>query len=105
MMARPVVQKRAREDVDAIADHIARDNLSAALRFLTASEAAFTFLASNPGAGPRVEPPLPSVPDLRFWPISRFRAYLVLYRVLPDGVEVLRVIHGARDLARAMRGA
>jgi hypothetical protein len=29
---------------------------------------------------------------------SSGRNYLVLYRPLPDGVEILRVIHGARDI-------
>lgn len=31
-------------------------------------------------------------------PISRFRMYIVFYRPAPDGIEILRVIHGARDI-------
>jgi toxin ParE1/3/4 len=33
--------------------------------------------------------------DLRSFPYS---AYLVLYRVIDDGVEIVRVVHAARNL-------
>jgi toxin ParE1/3/4 len=64
---------------------------------------AFDFLASTPGAGTQLNPPLDSIADLRFWPITRFRNYLILYKPLPDGAEIIRVIHGARDLDKVMR--
>ena len=50
-----------------------------------------------------MQPPVGIVADLRFWPIKRYRNYLVMYRPLDDGVEIIRVLHGARDLAAAMR--
>jgi toxin ParE1/3/4 len=97
------VRPAAHEDVDRIASYIALDRLSAALAFMRAAEQAFKFLATTPGAGPRVEPAIQESPALRFWPISGFRNYLVLYHVLNQQVEILRVIHGARDLAIALR--
>jgi toxin ParE1/3/4 len=36
--------------------------------------------------------------DLRSFPVSRFRAYQVFYRPIRGGIEVLRVLHGARDI-------
>lgn len=30
------------------------------------------------------------------------RPYLILYRVMPDGVQIVRVLHGARDINRAL---
>ena len=30
--------------------------------------------------------------------LSRFPKYLVFYRPITDGIEVIRVLHGARDL-------
>src|SRR5437016_11462128 len=95
-MPRLIVHDLARFNVQ----DIARDNLDAALRFYTAAEAAFDFLASTPGAGPRVDPPIRAAPELRFWPIARFRNYLVLYQPLSDGAEIVRVTHGARNIAR-----
>ena len=56
-------------------------------------ESEFTFLAANPKAGPTR---FDLRPRLRSWPVGN---YIVFYRPLKSGVEVLRVIHGARDLS------
>lgn len=32
---------------------------------------------------------------LRYHPVGN---YLLLYRVIPNGIELVRVVHGARDL-------
>lgn len=100
----PLVHDKARDDVEAIAAYIARDSLAAALRFVDAAEVAFDFLATTPAAGPRFDPPIEGFPDLRFWPITRFRNYLVIYRPTPSGVEIFRVLHGQRDLLQAISG-
>jgi toxin ParE1/3/4 len=34
-------------------------------------------------------------PGLRSFPVGN---YLVFYRITPEGIEVARVLHGARDL-------
>ena len=52
MTRKYVVRPSALRDVDEIADHIARDNLAAALRFYDAAESAFSDLATMPGDGP-----------------------------------------------------
>jgi toxin ParE1/3/4 len=97
------IQPRADDDVTRIVSRIAQDNLAAALKAYDAAEHAFKFLAENPGAGPEVEPPIPEFPGLRFWPITPYRNYLVLYSKLADGVQIVRVLHGARDLSSAMK--
>jgi toxin ParE1/3/4 len=51
-----------------------------------------------PGMGTRYEPDEPLYADLRYLPISRFRLYLVFYRPVQGGIEVLRALHGARDI-------
>jgi toxin ParE1/3/4 len=33
--------------------------------------------------------------ELRYHPVGN---YLLLYRVIADGIELVRVVHGARDL-------
>jgi plasmid stabilization system protein ParE len=35
---------------------------------------------------------------VRSWRVSGFRNYLIFYRIVPEGVQVLHVYHGARDL-------
>jgi toxin ParE1/3/4 len=34
------------------------------------------------------------------WPVKDFEKYLIFYRSLPEGIEVVRIIHGARDIER-----
>lgn len=46
----------------------------------------------------------PRLRDVRVISIGRFRNYLIFYRRKDDGVEVLRVLHGARDI-RSLLGA
>ena len=52
-----------------------------------------------PGMGTDYDLDHPALADLRFIPISRFRMYLVFYRPVPGGIEVLRLLHSARDIA------
>ena len=41
---------------------------------------------------------------MRIWPVPRFRVFLILYRVLDDAVEIVRVIHAAEDITRYRKG-
>ena len=98
-----VVDESARGDVLDITGRIAADNFDAALRVFDAIEEAFKFLCENPLAGPSCELAEPDLVDVRFWPLKRYRQYLVLYRPITDGVEVMRVLNGARDMYRVLR--
>ena len=91
---------RARIDLAEIFSYIAVDKLSAAERFVEAAEDAFTKLADMPGMGPEWGSKKPSLRGVRFWPIRGFSNYLIFYKRTKDGIEVLRVIHGARDIER-----
>ena len=51
-----------------------------------------------PGLGTRYAPAEPAFGELRYFPISKFRNHVVFYRPTSDGIEVVRVLHGARDL-------
>jgi toxin ParE1/3/4 len=97
-----LVHQRAQADVEDHAVLIARDNMQAAIRYMDAAERAFLKLSENPGMGPEWEPRLRDYPGLRFWPITGYRNYLVLYFPREQGVEIVRVIHGARDVTRVM---
>ena len=103
MMARVIVRAQAELDVDEIAARIAENNLDAALRFLRAVENAYELLAAWPRIGTRRIARNPSLCGLRSYPIRRFRNYLIFYLPFEDGVEIVRVIHGARDLPVVLR--
>jgi len=94
------IRKRrlAVRDILEQADHIARDSIEAADGFIQAAEKAFHLLAENPRAGARRTFSNPAFADIRMWPIRGFEKHLVFYREIPNGVEVIRVLHAARDL-------
>lgn len=95
---------RAKRDLAEAATFIARDNLGAALRFLEAADEAMQKLAEMPGMGRARDFDNPSFGDVRSWPIKRFDNYLLFYRPIAHGIEVLRVIHGARDIDTIFEG-
>jgi toxin ParE1/3/4 len=70
-----------------------------ALRFIEAVDAAFRRLASTPEIGRRRDFRNPRLVGLRSWPVPGFEKHLVFYRVEEGCVEIVRVLHGARDLA------
>jgi len=69
-----------------------------AIRFLREAEATLTRLARMPGFGTRYEPHEATYTNLRYFPISRHRSHLIFYQPITNGIEVLRVLHGARDI-------
>jgi toxin ParE1/3/4 len=97
---RHIIRRRASLiDLDQAADYLQQQRgASVAIRFLRAAEAAFEQLANTPGIGLRYEPENPLFDGVRFSPISRFKKYLVFYKAFDDGVEILRILHGARDI-------
>ncbi len=98
-MTRIIRHRAARQDLVDTYRHYAREaGLRVADRFLAQAEAAISQLASMPGLGARYEHEHPALAGLRFFPISRFKSYLIFYRPLAGGIEVLRVLHGARDI-------
>ena len=52
-------------------------------------------VADNPNFG-RERPELGA--DIRSAPVSRYRQYVIFYRVRRYGIEVARIVHGARNL-------
>jgi toxin ParE1/3/4 len=87
---------RARADLLDIWLAIATDNPAAADRLFDRLEERAQILTSWPQAGAAC----PSIAaDAR---MLVERPYLILYRVIPDGVQIVRVLHGARDIDSAL---
>ncbi|MDJ0556433.1 MAG: type II toxin-antitoxin system RelE/ParE family toxin [Microcoleaceae cyanobacterium MO_207.B10] len=87
------------QDLIELATYISLENLDASEQFLTAAEETFKQLARMPGIGKNCQFTNPQLVDVRQQAIKGFRKYLVFYRPNTSGIEILRVIHGARDLA------
>ena len=68
----------------------------AAERFCDAVERALALLAAHPQIGAKGG--FRHAPGVRKWVIHNFPNYLLFYQEQPDGVLVIRLLHGARDL-------
>ena len=88
----------ARRDLLEHAEFIADQSLDAAERFLFAVERTFQHLADMPELGSRWKSVNPKTAEIRVWRIEGFEKHLVFYRALEGGIEVVRIIHGSRDI-------
>jgi len=87
----------AYDDLNGIAGYIQQRNPDGAHRFLISAEKAFNLLASQPLLGEVY--PHTKHSELRFWTLGRrFRNYVVFYRPTAEGVEIVRVLHGAQNM-------
>ena len=92
-MNRFVLTPTADQDLNEIWDYIASDNIEAADRVINALEAAFRRLADRPKLGHYRE----DLADKRHRFDSVY-SYLIVYRWEERPLQIIRVIHGARDL-------
>ena len=88
VMRRPL----AETDILEIWDYIADETLTAADRWIDRIDEQFSLLAAQPIIG-RSRSEL--APGMRSFPVGR---YLIFYAPLEDGIDVVRVLHGARDI-------
>lgn len=90
----PVVLRtpRARQDLVDIWSYVASDSAAAADRLLDEINEKCELIAEFPGMGRRRDELGAS---LRSFPVG---SHVIFYRVREDGIEVIRVLHGARDI-------
>ncbi len=86
------VSEEAHVDVRKIRDHISQHRPRAAERMVSTILDKYTLLARFPELGPKCDE---LAPGLRYFVV---RSYVIFYRPVTDGVEIVRVVHGARDL-------
>ena len=95
---RPLVTKEALLDIDDIWLYIAQDNPDAADSVVMRIHEAIVKLAEQPGVGHKHEHILAD--ELRVWNVYD---YLIIYRPNTSPLEVVRVVHGGRDMHRLFR--
>ncbi len=91
-MARVTLSPKARNDLDDIWLRIAQDNVSAADRLIDRIVNRCQSLTKHPNLGPARRE---VAPDARVLVVGD---YLALYRIGAAGVQIVRVVHGARQL-------
>jgi toxin ParE1/3/4 len=94
IIRRPEVDR----DIERLAEYVGRrDGLAAAEGLIDAVEAAIRRAAARPYLASPYDYAPPELPDLRFAPARPFRRHLILYRPMPGGIEVVRVVHASQD--------
>jgi len=92
------------DELWAIWEHIADDNPDAATRVIESVYETFKTLAATPGLDRLRKFRNPRLKGVRSWLVSGFGNYLIFYRAIPEGIEVLHVYHGARDFESLFGG-
>jgi toxin ParE1/3/4 len=91
-MTRLVITPRAAADMEDIADAIATESPRAAVRLIERFREVVGLIRDHPKIGPARN----EIADgMRIFLVGN---YLILYRALDDGAEIVRVVRGARRL-------
>lgn len=93
----------ADRDLDDQAAYLATEaSLETALRFYDAARSTFSKVADMPGIGEQWESTDSRLAGLRVWRIEGFEKHLIFYRPADNGIQIIRVIHAARDIDRLL---
>ncbi len=91
-MSQPRISPRASEDLTEIWSYIADDSLANADSFIDKLYETMQVLSRQPGSGRHREE---IAPGIQSFPFGR---YIIFYRAVTSGIEIVRVLHGARDI-------
>lgn len=95
-MPRLTQRPRARADVLEIWVHIAQDSVTATDRWVSQLDEKLQLLLEHPQLG-RARSEIQH--GLRAFP---FGDYLIFYAAVVGGIEIIRVLHGARDIRKLL---
>jgi toxin ParE1/3/4 len=103
MTPRVSVRPTADRAIDGQAGYLMQEaSLETALRFYDATAATFETLARMPGMGEHRESSNPRLSGLHVWRVEGFPNHLIFYRPIDGGIEIVRLLHGARDIDSAL---
>jgi toxin ParE1/3/4 len=92
------ISPRASEDLIEIWSYIADDSPANADVFVDKLHEKLQVLAGQPGSGRRREE---LAPGIQSFPFGR---YIIFYHAVANSIEVVRVLHGARDVESIFEG-
>jgi toxin ParE1/3/4 len=97
-VSQPRISPRASEDLTEIWSYIADDSLANADSFIDKLYETMQVLSRQPGSGRHREE---IAPGIQSFPFGR---YIIFYRAVTGGIEIVRVLHGARDIENIFGG-
>lgn len=104
MSGRVIWRAVAEADLTEAYLYIGADSPEAAERLLDAVGDAVALLLQNPHAGSLREFQSRRAQGIRSWSPQGFPNHLIFYKINGDDIEVVRFLHGARDLPRYLEG-
>ena len=98
-MRRILIRPAADADLEHQARYIAASSgPEAARRFYRSAEQTMRLIASTPGIGKTAPYRNRALANTRMFRVKGFPSHLIFYRRIAAGIEIIRVIHGARDI-------
>lgn len=98
-----IIRATARLDTVELAKYLLQHSAVVADRFLDACEMTFNQLAAAPGIGSLYQTGTERFVGLRAFPIRGFPNHFAFYLTKESHIEIVRVLHGARDLATLLQ--
>jgi len=93
----------ADKDLDDQADYLAREaSIDTALRFYDAARTTCAKLAGMPNIGAPRQSVKSRLEGIRVWRIEGYENHLIFYRSIEGGIEIIRILHAARDIDRIL---
>lgn len=92
----------ADRDIDEQIAYISPENRDAAGRYVEAVSAILEHIVRMPGMGATRDYRNPRLAGLRMIPVPGFDNFLVFYLVTPGTIDIVRVLHGARDIRKIL---
>jgi len=83
---------------------VVQDRPDVAVRFREAVRRTVAALRARPLVGARYQSDNPRLVNLRSWPVENFEANRIYYLLESDVLEVIRILHGSRDIQRILTG-
>lgn len=96
----PHYMPEAFQDIAEIGLYFAERDQTVEERFCQALEKTINTLVRSPDLGERCRFRSPAVKGMRVWQVTGFPNYLIFYRANGNLLEILRVLHAARDYAK-----
>lgn len=89
---------QAERDIEECFVFIGEDDLDIGVHFLVAVEDSIEEIGRNPFIGKQCEFKSAQLQNLRMWLVKGFSNYQIYYIVTAETIEIIRVLHGARDI-------
>jgi toxin ParE1/3/4 len=102
MTLKIIIRATARLDTVELAQYLLQHSAVAADRFLDACDTTFSQLAAAPGIGSLCPTGAERFVGLRVFPVRGFPNHLAFYLTKESHIEIVRVLHGSRDLTTVL---